>query len=169
MTGDIYSADAHCWSGLLSGDKWQWQEGLRHVCAQIGGVQFHSSMLGFEGWEEVAAAALRRKARSLLLMGHSNGGYAITSIAAALESAGIECWLISFDRTLKTCPALGGNVAHALDLWAGLENLKIGPRFKGTLTRRDFSEESHIGVIGNGDAQRLAIDFGKRWKRERRT
>lgn len=160
----IYRAEAHCWSGLLSGDKYHWQQGLRNVCRQIGDVQFHSSMSGYEGFEKVAYDAINRKAKSLLLIGHSNGGYAITKIAQMVKTYDIECWLICFDRTMKRCPPLGRNVPYALDLWAGLKNLEPGPDFKGQLKTIDYSRESHIGVIANRQAQEDAIKFGRYWK-----
>lgn len=163
----IYNSDAHCWSGLLSGENRAWQEGLRIVCREIGDVQFHASQSGYLGWDAVADAAIQRGAPSLLLIGHSNGGYAITSAAARVKSAGIPCWVLCFDRTMKECPPLGSNVPEALDLWAGLKNLKRGPDFTGNLKRRDYSHLSHIGVIGDPDAQRDAIEFGKRWRASR--
>lgn len=160
---DRYDADRHCWSGLGSGPIPAWQAGLRRVCRHAGDFQFHSSLSGFDGWERVAASAIRRRPRRMILMGHSNGGYAITAIAEALEAHGIECVLVCFDRTLKPCPQIGSNVIAALDLWAQLSNLKRSPSFKGELVRRDFSHLSHIGVIGDPDAQRAAIDFIKEW------
>jgi len=163
----IFDADAHCWSGLLSGNNRAWQEGLRVVCREIGDVQFHASQSGYLGWESVANAAIDRDAPSLLLIGHSNGGFAITSVAARLARYGIPCWVLCFDRTMKECPPLGENVPEALDLWAGLKNLKRGPNFVGNLKRRDFSHCSHIGVIGDPEAQAEAIRFGKRWRASR--
>lgn len=167
MRGNFYDSPVHVWSGLLSGNNYTWQEGLRIVAANIGDASFHSSMSGYDGWEKVAASAVRRQVESIVLIGHSNGGYAITKCAAALKPHGIKAYLVCFDRTMKRCPALGANVPEALDLYAGLRNLESGPDFvaaNNTLTVVDFSEESHIGVIGNEHAQRLATAFGKRWK-----
>lgn len=161
-----YDADIHCWSGLLSGDKYDWQEGLRVVCRRIGDAQFHSSMSGYDGWENVAASAIKRRPKSLLLIGHSNGGYAITKIAHALKPYGIDCQLICFDRTMKHCPTMKGNVSNAIDIWAGLRTLQKGQGFRGNYKKYDFSFESHISVIKNKEAQDLAVAFGKRWKKD---
>lgn len=162
----IYDADAHCWSGLLSGNKYPWQEGLRHICREIGDVQFHSSQSGYAGWEDVAFAAMGRNAKSLLLIGHSNGNYATTKIAEMLNQHGVECWLICFDRTRKACPKLGSNVREAIDIWAGMKKLEPGPDFNGELVLHSFQQESHIGVISSRRAQQIAIEFGRRWTKQ---
>ncbi len=159
----IYDANRHAWSGLFSGNNYNWQEGLRDVCREIGEFQFHPSNSGFEGWEMVADAAIARNAKALLLMGHSNGGYAITSIAKKVKTAGIPCWLICWDRTLKACPTLGANVDSALDIWAGLNKLVPGSEFQGELKLCAFPQESHTGIISNDSAQQMAINFGKKF------
>jgi hypothetical protein len=160
----IYDADIHCWSGLFSANNES--KGLRHVCREISDAQFHSSNSGFEGWEEVASAAIKRQAKSLLLIGHSNGNYATTKIAERLKQHYIDCWLICFDRTLKSCPKLGSNVIEAIDIWAGLAVLVPGEDFNGTLALHSFQKETHSGVLNNKQAQQIAIDFGIRWKTE---
>lgn len=157
-----YDADVHCWSGLLSGDKYGWQEGLRIICQRIGNAQFHSSMSGYEDWDRVAARAIVRKPKSLLLIGHSNGGWAITKIADALAPYDIDCQLICFDRTLKVCPTLKHNVSRAIDIWAGLRTMQRSPSFKGYYKKYDFSKESHISVIANKQAQDIAVEFAKK-------
>jgi hypothetical protein len=167
MANPMYDADAHAWSGLFSGDKLSWQQGLRNVCAAVGDVMFHSSMSGYEGWEDVAESAIRRRPPSMFFMGHSNGGYAITAIARALEPYGIPCWLCSWDRTMKPCATIGGNVPEAIDIWAGLRTLKKNERFRGNYVLHDFSRETHIGLLGNEKAQQVAIEFGRRWKASR--
>jgi hypothetical protein len=159
-----WDADAHMWSGLGSGNNYDWQAGLREICRGIGDVQFQSSMSGYDGWKDVAASAIRRKPKSILVGGHSNGGFATTSIARALEPHGIKVWIISFDRTMKRCPTLGSNVVAAIDIWAGLRKLVKGPNFTGELKLYPFLEETHLSVINNREAIELAIAFGKRWK-----
>jgi len=159
----IYNANRHAWSGLFSGGNYNWQEGLRNVCREVGDFQFHSSNSGYAGWENVADAAIARNAPGLLLMGHSNGGYAITSIARKVSSVGIPCWLICWDRTLKACPTLGSNVNKALDIWAGLKKLVPGPEFQGELKLYAFPKETHTGVIKNEKAQLLAVNFGSKF------
>lgn len=166
MTGSVYAAGAHCWSGLLSGDKFPWQKGLREVCKAVGGVQFHPSQSGYAGWKESADAAIRRGAKSLLLIGHSNGVFAITSIAERVKPAGIACYLIAFDQTAKRCPAVGGNVKAFVEFWAGLDRVATAADFKGVAERHAFESDSHIGVIGNREAQRLAVAFAARWRNE---
>ncbi len=164
----IYDANAHCWSGLLSRNKLHWQDGLRDICREIGDVQFHPSKetgSGYDGWREVAESAIKRGEKNLLLIGHSNGGYAITKIARMVKPHGIICSLVCFDRTHKSCPKLGSNVDRAIDIWAGLKKLEPGSDFNGSLKLYSFQQESHIGVINNKRAKRLAIDFGKEWKR----
>ncbi len=165
----VYDANAHCWSGLLSRKDLHWQDGLRDICREIGDVQFHPSKetgYGYDGWREVAEAAIARGEKNLLLIGHSNGGYAITKIARMVKPHGIICSLVCFDRTRKACPKLGSNVDRAIDIWAGLKKLEPGSDFNGSLKLYSFQQESHIGVINNKRAKRLAIDFGKEWKKK---
>lgn len=158
-----FDQDRNAWSGLLSGNKYAWQEGLRIVCAEVGGFQFHSSSSGYEGWLDVVKAARKRLPKRMLWLGHSNGGYAITAGADALKGLPIEHVIVCFDRTVKACPPLGANVIAAMDMWAGLANLKRGDDFNGVLVRKDFSEHSHIGVIGSEKAQKMAIAFLREW------
>jgi len=162
-----YDVDAHFWSGLLAHNKFNWQKGVRAISRGIGGVQYHSTVSGYKGWEKVAESAIRRKPKSLLLGGHSNGGFAITSIAEAVNPFGIECWLVCIDRTMKSCPDMRGNVVEAIDLHAGLRTLDKGPDFTGNYVYRPFLEETHIGIQNNPEVQRIAIEFGKRWKESR--
>ena len=162
-------APVHIWSGLLSGGNPEWQRGLKRVARGIGGAAFHPSdedRTGYRWWRDVADAAIARRAKSLVLIGHSNGGFAITSVAAYLaqKAPEIACYLCCFDRTMKACPRLGANVPEALDIWAGLKTLEKGPGFAGTLISVDLNQESHIGVINNRVAQNLAIAFGRKWK-----
>lgn len=159
----FFDANRNCWSGLTSKNQWHLQEGLRKVCRDAGDFTFHSSMSGYYGWDRVAASTIRRRPKRIVAMGHSNGGYAITALANAVETAGVEVVLVCFDRTLKPCLPLGSNVVAALDLWAGLRNLERGVGFKGELIRKDFSPLSHSGVIADPDAQQIAIDFIKEW------
>lgn len=165
MRTELMNAPVHIWSGLLSGGNYGWQEGLRVVGQGIGDAAFHASQSGYEGWTDVVEATRRRKAESIVLIGHSNGGYAITKCAEALKADGIRCYLVCFDRTMKPCPKLGANVPEAIDIWAGLRNLEKGPDFAGHLALVDMQPESHISVISNSLAQRIAIDFGRKWKR----
>ncbi|HEU0310664.1 MAG TPA: hypothetical protein VFR36_05550 [Sphingomicrobium sp.] len=170
MTGSIFDADAHCWSGLLSGRKFAWQKGLREVSLGIGGVQFHPShedLSGYQDWRKVADAAIARKAEGLLLIGHSNGVYAITAVAEYLaqKNSPIKCVLAGFDQTKKPCPYMGKNVVAAIEIWAGLNRMKMGDDFAGAFeTHPEFRPDSHIGVISNPKAQRLVVDFALRWK-----
>jgi hypothetical protein len=158
-----YDQNRNCWSGLLSGDKFSWQEGLRNVCSSVGGFQFHSSMSGYEGYEHVVASAKRRKPKRMYWIGHSNGAFACLSAIAELINEPTEHVVVVFDRTLKFCPPVGKNVIAALDLWAQLANIHRAANFDGVLERKDYSPESHIGVIGNEDAQRDAIAFLRKW------
>lgn len=161
----IYAADNHAWSGLLSKNKYLWQEGLRNVCRNVGDFQFHATASGYSGWTGVAKYAIENNKKFLLLMGHSNGGYAITKIAERVAPHGIKCALISWDRTLKRCPPIGQNVVAAIDLWAGLRVLELGDDFRGDYKKYDFPKESHTGILTNLDAQRIATEFGMKWKR----
>lgn len=158
-----WDQDRNCWSGLGSANNFNWQEGLRNVCQEVGQFQFHSSMSGYDGWLRVATSARARKPKRMWWLGHSNGGYATTAGAAFLADLDIEHVIVCFDRTLKSCPPVGKNVVAVLDLWAGLENIKRGPDFNGVLIRKDYSQYSHIGVIGAQEAQQEAIEFLREW------
>ena len=160
----IYAADNHSWSGLLSKNKYDWQEGLRNVCRNVGDFQFHPSSSGYAGWRAVARHAIDHKKKFLLLMGHSNGGYAITKCAEFVAPHGIKCALICWDRTLKRCPPIGHNVVAAIDLYAGLRTLEQGPDFRGYYKKYDFTKETHTGILKNLEAQRIATEFGLKWK-----
>ena len=163
----IYDANGHFWSGLFSANKPGWQAGLRSVSRRIGDMQFHPSEndgTGYEGWEKVADAAIKRKAKALCLGGHSNGVFAITSIAQKVKPHGIKCYLIAFDKTLKTCPKVGGNVPAVIEIWAQLSKLSFAPDFSGRHEYHNFGPESHLSVIDNKLAQALAVDFGQRFK-----
>lgn len=166
-----YDADANAWSGLLSGDKYEWQRGLRDIAQQTGDFMFHSSMSGYEGWNQVADSIAMRRPKSVFLTGHSNGVFAITSIAKAVKPLGIDCWLCSFDRTMKPCPMIGGNVSQAIDIWAGLKTLTLAPDFHGQYRRYDFNggdprfpNETHLGIINNKQAIDIAVAFARKWK-----
>lgn len=164
----IYAANAHCWSGLLSGGNFGWQKGLREVARQIGDVQFHPShedRSGYQGWREVADAAIKRKPKGLLLLGHSNGVYAILKVAEYVKPHGIKCVLAGFDQTAKSCPKFGANVPAAIEIWAGLNRMRQAADFKGVFeVHNEFEDDSHIGVIANRKAQQLVVDFALRWK-----
>ena len=160
----FYDSKVHMWSGLMSGMSYTLQRGLREISGGIGDVSFHSSMSGYDGWMDVAMATIARKAESVVLMGHSNGSYAATKCAHVLAPYRIKCYVCSFDATLMRIPDLGSNVPEALDIWAGFRKLKAGSDFTGNLVFADFGPDTHISVIENEHAQRMAIAFGRRWK-----
>jgi len=162
-----WDAPVHIWSGLFSKKNARYQDGLRHVADQIDDCQFHPTLSGYDGWEEVRDSAIRRKVKSIVLGGHSNGNKATTFIARDLKEHGIKCYLFCFDRTMGRCAKLGANVPEAIDMWAGppMKKLVKGPDFNGNLRLYPFREESHISIITNERAQQLAIEFGKKWKR----
>lgn len=159
-----YDANIHVWSGLFANNKWNWQKGMREIARGIGHAQYHSTARGYGGYELVAGFAIQRKAKHLLLIGHSNGGYAITRTAEILEPHGIKCTLICLDRTMKSCPDLGSNVPYAWDFYAGLRKMEEGPNFKGVYTLRPFEHLSHIGIQNDPDVQREIIEIGRNWR-----
>lgn len=133
------------------------------MCREVGDFNFHSTLDGYNGWEDVVKSAKKRKPKRMWWIGHSNGNFASTSAAQALARSKIEHVLVCFDRTLKGCPPVGKNVVAVLDLWAGLQNIERAPSFNGVLIRKDYSQYSHIGVIGAQEAQAEAIEFLREW------
>lgn len=187
--GPKFQGSRHCWPGLLSKNKPGWQEGLRNVSETVGSFHFQISDVsnsGYEDWDKVAATAmfyalaLRTGKLTigqveaiyfvlpdgtivLFLMGHSNGDFAIASIAEAVKPYGVKVYIMAFDQTLKKCPPLGANVIEAVDIHAQLTELQAGPDFAGLLHRYDFSHRGHIAVIGDEKAQAIAIRHLNKW------
>jgi len=164
-----FAGQIFIWSGLLSRNLYGWQQGMRKVGSAIGDATFIPSKRtgsGYDWIDEVTEAIIANGHERVLLIGHSNGVYAITEVARRLRTGEVVCTLISFDQTLKDCPKLGANVDRAIDLWAGLDKLEAGRNFTGKLRLYDFSPDSHIGITHDTAALQIAINFGRAWKHE---
>lgn len=163
---DFFDANIFMGSGLLSAPNYDWQHGLRWCAREIGDVPFQSSMSGFEGIDEAVASILSRGVRAVMSIGHSNWNYFSTELARRLEPKGVAVYIGCFDRTMKSCPKLQGNVPQAIDIWAGppMKRLEPGGRFKGNLVKHQFPEESHLSIINNRRALNLMVAWARQWK-----
>jgi|GEM_PF-3910439 len=168
MDDRFWAAPVWVGSGMLSGGRYDWQQGLRFIAKGIGNAAFRPSMSGYEGYREAAEYLVRTGAESRVIIGHSNFNYFATRVAEIVKPHGIDIYICCIDRTMKPCPALGSNVPYALDLWAGppMGRLQEGPDFVGELTKMNFVDETHISIIDNDYVRSLAIGFGKKWKRK---
>ncbi|MHC5232785.1 lipase [Brucella sp. LJL56] len=117
---------------------------------QANGVDAHVE--GHQAWRFVLNKILadqRKNPRApVILIGHSLGANAIIDIAAALEQKGIQ---VAYMATFAaTAPApLPGNIRRVVNFYFkqhgwGLP-LTAGPRFRGSLDNRDFSDMKDIG------------------------
>lgn len=156
-------------SGLGSGRIERWQKPLYELSLEIGNAFFHPSHednTGYEGWESCVIRALESGRKVLPMIGHSNFGYFMTKVATTLEPFGIDCPICDFDRTLKRCPTVGANVSELINLHASLRYVTPNERFAGERHIYEFRNVSHIGIISHKPARKIAIDFGKRWRKK---
>lgn len=129
-------ADVRLFGGLGSGAFERYQEGIENLQERIGGTVYFS-LSGYSDWSEVASEIIAlegsgKLSRPLVLIGHSNGVYAILKIAQRLaENRVVVDYLASIDKTLKLCPPAGANIKLLHDFWAGLSKVTIGNDFVG--------------------------------------
>jgi hypothetical protein len=168
-----YHNDIHGCTGLLAGNLYGWQRGMRYVvseCSKIWGMRstIHTPVNGYAGWEKVADSAIMRKPKRMLFPVHSNGGKFATFAAKRMKDAGCstEIVIIMFDRTLGRCEPLGSNVIAALDMHYDKSWLERGDDFNGTYEPKDFRGEptSHIRLPEYKKAQDMAFAFAERWR-----
>lgn len=159
-------------TGLMAGNLYGWQAGLRWTVAQGARIigqrsTIFTPMNGYSGWEKDAESIIRRRPKRVWYFVHSNGGKRATFVANRCWEAGCptEFVIIMFDRTLGYCEKLHSNVVAALDMHVNKSWLVPGPDFKGQLKRENFrGKTSHVGVINYKPAQSAALEFARIWK-----
>ncbi|MCP5014639.1 MAG: hypothetical protein GY938_05070 [Ketobacter sp.] len=166
-----YDTDSFGWSGLMSDDRYSWQEGCRYIARHVSGTHFIPSKetgRGYDKTNEVTAAIIRNGYKSVFLFGHSNGNIATGMVQSNLEPYGIDVWRLCLDHTMADSAPLGPNVSHAMDLWAGppMHRLEVGPGFTGKLIKHDFKPLGHISMTHDEEVLRLAVEFGQQWRME---
>lgn len=168
-----YDANVIGCTGLLAGNIYGWQAGLRADVADISRIwnqpaTIITPMNGYAGWEYFADSIIRREPECVIFDVHSNGGKLATFAAE-------RCWeakcktkivIVMYDRTLGQCAPLHGNVIAALDMHYDKSWLERGKTFKGVYEPHDFGGHptSHIRIINYGPARRLSREFAARFK-----
>lgn len=154
-------ADIRLFGGLGSGAFERYQEGIENLQERIGGTVYFS-LSGYSDWTEVSAEILAlekagKLSRPLVLIGHSNGVYAILKIAQRLAENGVAVdYLASIDKHIDVIfpipvvsPPAGPNIKLLHDFWAGLSKVTIGDDFVGKaglfdLDKLDAENVSHV-------------------------
>ncbi len=157
----VFDSPVIMWSGLGSGTMPGFWEPLHEMQRKISGAALIKSNSGFGHWEDVAQYIVDTGQRKVLI-GHSNGGYAITKVAEAIGE--IPCDIICLDRTLKSCPRVDNNVKRCVEIWFGLAKLNFVSNYHGEYSFYDFHHETHIGGISNPEVQDTVVNFANAWK-----
>jgi len=161
LSSSIYNAKVIMWGGLGSENTDRYWKPLHEMQKRIPGAQLIKSGTGYAHWDSVAAHINETNQRKVLI-GHSNGVYAITKIAEAIGNR--TCRIIALDKTLKGCPRIGANVDRVCEIWFGLSRLKFTADFTGDYKFYDFKKESHVGGLSNPEVQDIVVNLANGWK-----
>jgi len=168
-----YDADVIGCTGLLAGNMYGWQGGLRYDVAQTAKswnrpATIITPMNGYGGWENFAVSIIRRRPKRVIFKVHSNAGKLATNIAKRCweEKCPTEFVIVMYDRTLGYCPPMEGNVIAALDMHYDKSWLVKGKSFNGVYEPHDFGKHptSHVRIINYEPARKLSFEFAERFK-----
>lgn len=144
--------EIHVFAGLFSGVQPRYRRGTLEIADKLDGAHY-ASITGYDDWLSVAQHihGLPTPRPPIVLVGHSNGVYAILKIAEWLSARGVVVdYLASIDKTLKPCPPAGSNIKILHDFYAGLSKVRLTPDFMGDAELFDLAkiEGRPVGHVG---------------------